>query len=707
MKQFLKNNIIIVTIVALCAAISFGVIFTRMGIESENKSYDIVLDYNELESLVKQSEYDISWWLNEFKQMGITRVGLQEESFVSLMNNPSIELSVTPVSNLLQKLDWKGEYPTEVVDHIVEAGYDPYDILVEASGADTIDFVRHATETRFREEEYFYHVTTVDGLKKIFVLIDGTIMDYSKIMHLSIGFLPTKVATIQSLGMDIIPRTICYKGHNDSKFEQAVLNEYEKYSIKPDYIIAGGEAIIGYDDDQDIARNYMIENNITLGLIETAAQREHIEQDGILNVAEETGYNTVRVFSVWDFIQSRYAYYGYEGAEEIENTLFRAVTERNIRLIYFKPIKQTDSSVLYVTSIDVYRDMFESLNARLAEHGITLGRASVMRNFQLPALSVPIFGLSAALVAALLPSTFLPIKKKWTLLLAAAAAVCVGAAWLVAPNATRQIASFANAVVFACLAAAFMIFSAKNIAGKLSSDAKIRTILPHACAILLISVVLSLVGAMLTAAPLSSTDYMLELGIFRGVKMAQLIPLGFFCVLFVSYYGLFEKDRQGNTLQVRDIVSALRWNIPVWAVILAGTLGLIGYYYIARTGHESSVTISTSELILRNTLEKYLLARPRTKEFLIAFPCIMLAVYSAVRRMPFFTAIFGLAGTIGLTSICNTFMHIRTPMYLGFVRTGYSVLFGIILGTVMIIGFDLICRASRYVWKKYIEAELS
>ena len=85
----------------------------------------------------------------------------------------------------------------------------------------------------------------------------------------------------------------------------------------------------------------------------------------------------------------------------------------------------------------------------------------------------------------------------------------------------------------------------------------------------------------------------------------------------------------------------------------------------------------------------------------------MLCVYSAVRRMPFFTAIFGLAGTIGMTSICNTFMHIRTPLYLGFVRTGYAVLLGIIIGIILIIGFDLLCRAWHFVRKKYIEAELN
>ena len=134
-------------------------------------------------------------------------------------------------------------------------------------------------------------------------------------------------------------------------------------------------------------------------------------------------------------------------------------------------------------------------------------------------------------------------------------------------------------------------------------------------------------------------------------------------------------------------------------------VALAGYYYLARTGHESDVSVSTLEIIMRNDLENLLLARPRTKEFLVAFPCIMLAVYSAVRRLPFFTALFGLAGTIGLTSVCNTFMHIHTPLYLGFVRTGYSLLFGILLGCVYVLCFDLLYRVVRRVQKKYGETE--
>ena len=110
-------------------------------------------------------------------------------------------------------------------------------------------------------------------------------------------------------------------------------------------------------------------------------------------------------------------------------------------------------------------------------------------------------------------------------------------------------------------------------------------------------------------------------------------------------------------------------------------------------------------MIFRNDLEYLLLARPRTKEFLVAFPGIMLAVYCAVRRLPFWTALFGLAGTIGLTSVCNTFMHIRTPLYLGFVRTGYAVLLGLALGAVYMACFEALLRLYRVLAGKFGGAE--
>ncbi|MBD5155184.1 MAG: hypothetical protein HDT15_08990 [Oscillibacter sp.] len=729
MKQYIKRNAILLIILALTVLVSIIVIANRWRVESANKTYDVVLDYNELEWMAEQSGHDVSWWLKEFRSMGVTKVGLTEENLTTLMEDSPLNVTATVMEKVMQDAGWRDNYPEEFVREIESRGFDRFDVIVEIANTNdfnTSRFLVQAVEERFPADSYFCMEPSAD---EAYIFLDGVVADAlygsigkyndtkykgfvertemlsSKLMYISLGLMPEKVELIQSAGMEVIPRTMSYSRHNDTQYAEAVIRGYEQYNITPDYIIVGGEAVIGFDDGVDFALNYLQDNQITIGLIETNVQRENIMQTGVAAEAIATDYNTVRVFSMWDYLQYRYGYYGYSGAEEIVNALYRAIVERNIRVLYFKPIKQTDDSHIYITDVEVYRDMFSSLNQRLAAHGISMGRASVMENYQIPSLAMLVLGLGAGIGGALLPDTFLSMKRKWTLLLAGLAAVCVAGAWKVLPNTFRLLASFASAVVFACLAAAFFLMAAKQTGQKLDRNAGLIKILPRAVAILAIAVVISLSGGMMTAAPLSSTDFMLELGIFRGVKVAQLLPLAFFCLLFLSYYGLFDKDRKGNNLDPKDIVTALKWDIPVWGLLLLAVVGLAGYYYLARTGHETNVTVSDVELIFRNDLEDLLLARPRTKEFLVAFPGIMLAVYCAVRRLPFWTALFGLAGTIGLTSVCNTFMHIRTPLYLGFVRTGYSLLLGILIGVIFILCFEGLLRLTRAILKKYAKAE--
>ena len=170
-------------------------------------------------------------------------------------------------------------------------------------------------------------------------------------------------------------------------------------------------------------------------------------------------------------------------------------------------------------------------------------------------------GLGAGIGGALLPDTFLPMKRKWTLALAGAAAVCVAAAWKVLPNSYRLLASTGQVVV-----------------------------------------------------PRQPHHAQQEQGPHGDVPL----------------------EGRHDVPQVQAIA------LPV----------LIKQAVI---GHEQQAEEDC-----------------------------------AVRRLPFWTALFGLAGTIGLTSVCNTFMHIRTPLYLGFVRTAYSLLLGILVGALMIAGFELL-----------------
>ena len=58
--------------------------------------------------------------------------------------------------------------------------------------------------------------------------------------------------------------------------------------------------------------------------------------------------------------------------------------------------------------------------------------------------------------------------------------------------------------------------------------------------------------------------------------------------------------------------------------------------------------------------------------------------------------LFGLGMTIGLVSVVNTFLHIRTPFLISLLRTGWGVLFGLLIGLALVLLAELIYRAVRH-----------
>ena len=712
-KNFFKENKILVLLLAFFVLVSGVSIVNRINIENENKTYDIVADYREIELLAMQEHKDPSEILKMFRdELNITKIAILEENLMTLMEDTDVDVSTDVFDVITKEANWKDEYPAEFLNALEENGYDRYDVLVEMGSKEAVDFVINALEKRLEEGSFY----TVELGDEAYAVIDGntknalysqtykyidsqkkgftqrTDIEGSKIMYISLGLLPEKIEKVKELGMEVIPRTSSYDGFNGEKFAKAVVEEYNKYDLKPEYMIAGGEAVIGFDDGTDVVEKYLAENDTLIGLIENTTQLQNIMQSGIDKVVKDIDYNTVRLFSVWDYIQNRYEYYGYEGAKEIENTFFRTITERNVRVLYFKPIKEKDDMYAYVTNVEDYKELFTNLNARLEEHGITYGSASVMKSHEVSTMHKLLMSFGTVVATVMLIAAIIPMRKKGKIVLGVLGAVGAAGAAFVVPNTFELILSFASAVVFACLAVTFYTSISKKYREELQPDTSLGKIIGIATATVIVAVLISLIGGIMTAAPLSSTRYMLEIDIFRGVKLAQLIPIAFFAVVYLAYFGFGSTKKNPGMLEVQDIKDMLNTPIKIWMILVGAVVGGVGFYYIMRTGHDSSVQVSTFEMLFRNYLEDSLIARPRTKEFLFAFPAVMMMVYTAIRRFKLWPIMFGLCGVIGMTSVNNTFMHLRTPLYLGFARTGFSLLFGIVVGIVGILAFELLYK---------------
>lgn len=712
MKAFLKENKILIGLALAGLVIALFVISGRMAVENNAKTYDMILDYQEAFDMAKQSEQDTSWWLSEFKTMGFDKVGLAEENLISLMANRDMPVNATMMSTVLEKADWTKDYEKGFVTALNIRGFDDYDVLVEAKSLESYNFIAEALNHRYHEEQFLLYPEASGG----YIVLNGTAKNAlytekfkdlnsggigftekdkvtsSKLMSISLGMLPEKIRIIEDAGMQVIPRTAGYSGWNDWKFAKAVLADYKKLKTVPVYALFSGEETLGFDEGTDLVTNYINENGVTVGLIENTTQLQNIMQQGLIDIVGKTNYNATRVFTVWSYIQNRYQYYGYSGTEEIENTLYRAVVERNIRIIYYKPIKEFKDNHVYITDPEIYKTLFSNFTARVSEHGFKQGRASVIENKRIPTLFKMLMAMGIVSVAVLLIRTILPIDRKIKLALFVLGIAGTSGVYILMPGLSTLMVSFAASVIFACLSVIFIIKQSKDYADRSDKDEKLRSIITKGILVLSGGVLISLLGGLMTAAPISEIGHMLEIDIFRGVKVAQLLPIAFFPLAYLAYYGFGLMKTESGKLEFGDLKDMMNSSLKIWMVVV-GLIGAgIGYYYILRTGHDSELVPSTFEMLLRNTLETDLIARPRTKEFLFAFPAIMLLVYTSIRRFKIWPILFGVASVIGLTSVVNTFMHIRTPIYLGLARTGYSFLIGMIIGVLGILIFEGIYR---------------
>ncbi|MDD2494953.1 MAG: DUF5693 family protein [Tissierellia bacterium] len=707
------NKIDKIVLLLICISLSIGLvtIYQRIGIEKQYKTAEIVLDYNEMANLAEYSGENLSWWLENFKEFGAQSVAIQEET-INLLIESGYSLKAEIVSQLIKSYNWEKNYNEKIIDKIKNGEIKKSAGIITTKDKDIFDYINAGLNERYTSE--FYDNYSFGD--EYYIVLHGTMDDNyygdnertvnaeykgvvekrpivdSRVFNIGIGYDDRKITLAKNAGLDVILRPINYPENNE-KLADAYKAANEKYDLIPRLYILHGKEILGFPENEINLIEYINENNIASVLIESSNQREHIEQEGLNKLVEKSNYSALRAFTMWDYIRYRYKYYNYSGAEEIENTMFRAIVERNIRVIYFKPFYVGESGTRYLTDLDEYERTFTSFNERLSEHNIKLGRAEAIKEFHIGNKRISIMCFGITLAAVLLFIKMFKIKSKYAFLLYVFA--LPGA---LVPYVMRNIAekgfSLLAAIAFSGLAIVFFISSINQIFNSKKIYSNGYLIL-KSIFILLVSVAISLIGAVFVDATLADVKYFLEMDIFRGVKLAQIVPLGVFVIAYIVY---FINDSEDNLKSIFNFITKiLNKDIKVYYVILAGILGIVGYIYISRTGHETNLQPSNIEMIFRNLMENVLLARPRTKEFLIAFPALFAGVFAANKKSEFFTFIFMLASAIGTSSVINTFSHLRTPIYLSFTRTIIGVFFGIMMGCIIILIFNVLCALNMKI----------
>ena len=108
-----------------------------------------------------------------------------------------------------------------------------------------------------------------------------------------------------------------------------------------------------------------------------------------------------------------------------------------------------------------------------------------------------------------------------------------------------------------------------------------------------------------------------------------------------------------------------------------------------RTGNDSVAAVSGLELKFRQLLTNIMGVRPRTKEFLIGYPMMLILLYFgySVKMYPVL-----LMGLIGQISLINTYAHIHTPLAVSLLRSVNGLWLGTLLGVIGILAIRILMK---------------
>ncbi len=410
-------------------------------------------------------------------------------------------------------------------------------------------------------------------------------------------------------------------------------------------------------------------------MLEHYTQLQFVPIAGLADLAGQADYNAARSYVIDALEQKKIT---------VGEALRRwAITdeERNIRFNYVRPFfLPRDGRSIYDLNLDYVRNIILNVNERgyqINTAGVFAGADGAAEAYFPDRISlIPV--LAAILAAVVLyAGLLLNLRARCQLLIWLAACVCAAAA-LLAGDATfvRQLLALAAAIVFPVLSINVMLDLWHGYAGQ---HQKLPQILAAAIWQLALAILLSLAGAALLSAILTDIRFLLEIDIYRGVKLTFVMPLLLLTLLYIKKYfvhaGESWQEAAGRIAHLLEKALTLRH------LAVLGLLLFIAYYFVGRSGHTGGVPVPEIEIKMRLFLEQVLYARPREKEFMIGHPAFFLAVYAACRKAPgVWQYVLACAAIIGQGSLVETFCHMRTPVIMSLARafSGYAA--GAILG---------------------------
>lgn len=664
-----------VAIVAIGFLASIPILIGRVMTESSSDTVEVTMDFDELAEFSREYAFPLEELLQRMRDAGLCSLAIEEMTLQRLEEEGTISvLAGYELASIARASPEAGGRLRRLLqDHI-----DPGFTYVIAGDSSTFYGMRKSLAERVPPDSLRFYVPGAGQEGPPFVI--ELLMSPQDARKLRLGLNEADIRLAKSVGLNVIPRFANIKGVGPTKVKEA-FDSLER-EAKIHTVIFSGDEVLGFPGALRETATELRNRGIALGLVEAPVQRGFILQRGSEELAKLMNYDVVRVYSISRLEIEKNALL----PGDVVDRWPRAIQERNIRVVYLRPFfLEGPRQDVVELNVKYVRDVCESIRRA----GYDIGAASPFKPFwpSESLLWVIVLGVAASVVFMLFlllsPSIWLAF------LLPVGVLGLVGIRALLGFDPVCKLSALASAVVFPAVG----VVAAADFFERSVSRRKVWVIPFVALGGLTFATAVTLVGAAYVGALLSDVRYLLEIEFFRGVKLTYVAPLFLSFLVYVRNWGPPGRrdDEYGGLVLVRRFERILSEPIRFKHFLMFALMVIAGYVYLARSGHESGIEVSQLEIHLRRFLEQELFVRPRTKEFLIGHPLLML--------MPlcFLEGSYGLfllpcllGSAIGQISVINSFEHLRTPFEVSVLRTFNGMWMGAIIGLILLCILSLI-----------------
>jgi hypothetical protein len=491
---------------------------------------------------------------------------------------------------------------------------------------------------------------------------------------------PVAMKTLHDMGFQIVPRLNDALPYNQTVMSQ-MLDEFAQYGVKT--ILFDGASVTGFNDDiekHSIAAfaSLLKKHNFAIAAIENLKK----PQDGFSKLAYLNNYNVVRLYSLSQADSQL-------DPITVADRFVLASKDRNIRMMYINLAVSRDTTKAAMTNSieNVIWSLQEKGHAiqDIEKNGFKLGPAVArdVHTFPMERYVKLIVLIGAIAAIALLAYYF--VRK---LTLAVFVLGLIGSAGLIVIHKSLLLEQGVALLAAISIPTIAMIYAVKAV-DRLYESRNSLTVgkrVGQSVLLFLRTSLWSLTGALFIIGLLDDITYQLVINQFRGVSLLHFAPIAL-TALYIAFY------RGKESFGFSGIRKLLTRPITLTWVIVLGIVGVVGMYYLSRTGNAG--TVSPLEMHFRNALEGLFNVRPRNKEFLMAHPIFIVGIFIAAKyRQAIYLLIIA---SIGQLSMVDTFAHIHSPVLISLTRGLLGMGLGLVLGLVAIVIWQIIERC----WRKW------